>query len=733
MKPEQPSAFGLPSRVEPIQSGFAEELRRIVQLYRRRVGAFWAGVIGTMLATLLAVLQLTPQYTATTTVIIDPRQKQVIDMSAVMQGLPADSAAIDTQVGIIKSDDIAKRLVNKLDLVNDAEFNKAAKGKGGLFAGLFGAPAKVDPARVTQGVIDGVQKRIKVRREGMTLLIGISFKSKDPAKAALIANTIAELYLTHQLEAKFDATRRANVWLNERVAELKSDVDKAENAVAQYKADAGLITASGATLVESQLTNLNTQLVTARADLAEREARLNSVRARMSQGFGADAVAEALNNQTIRDLRTQQAQIIRKKAELESTLGPRHPDMQRINREQNDLDQQINDEVKRIVANFENEVVVARQRVASLQGSLSGAEGQMAVNNRALVRLNELDRNAQSSRALYETYLQRFKQTSEQQGLPDNDASVLSVAGAPTKPSEPQIPMILAVALLLGLGVGAAAVLIMEAFDSGFRLSEELEEQFGAPTLASVPFLKPSGFPGEPALVPDQHVIDKPLSTYAEAFRVLKVGLAMSGMEKAAKVVLFTSALPGEGKTVNSLSFARSLAASGAKVLVIDGDVRRRDLSQRVGGHGLDVGIVEVITGEKRLEDAIMQDPKSAAYVLPCSNRKLSLADVFASGAYTKLLERLRGEFDMIVIDAAPVLAVADTLTQSGGVDAVVVNVRWGKTPRALVVKAVAELRKIGAPLAGMILSQVDLRGQARYGSGLGYGYYGAYAQYYRN
>jgi polysaccharide biosynthesis transport protein len=713
MKPEQPSAFGLPSRVEPTQSGFAEELRRIVQLYRRRVGAFWAGVIGTMLATLLAVLQLTPQYTATTTVIIDPRQKQVIDMSAVMQGLPADSAAIDTQVGIIKSDDIAKRLVNKLDLVNDAEFNKAAKGKGGLFAGLFGAPAKVDQARVTQGVIDGVQKRIKVRREGMTLLIGISFKSKDPAKAALIANTIAELYLTHQLEAKFDATRRANVWLNERVAELKSDVDKAENAVAQY--------------------NLNTQLVTARADLAEREARLNSVRARMSQGFGADAVAEALNNQTIRDLRTQQAQIIRKKAELESTLGPRHPDMQRINREQNDLDQQINDEVKRIVANFENEVVVARQRVASLQGSLSGAEGQMAVNNRALVRLNELDRNAQASRALYETYLQRFKQTSEQQGLPDNDASVLSVAGPPTKPSEPQIPMILAVALLLGLGVGAAAVLIMEAFDSGFRLSEELEEQFGAPTLASVPFLKPSGFPGEPALVPDQHVIDKPLSTYAEAFRVLKVGLAMSGMEKAAKVVLFTSALPGEGKTVNSLSFARSLAASGAKVLVIDGDVRRRDLSQRVGGHGVDVGIVEVITGEKRLEDAIMQDPKSAAYVLPCSNRKLSLADVFASDAYAKLLERLRGEFDMIVIDAAPVLAVADTLTQTGGVDAVVVNVRWGKTPRALVVKAVAELRKIGAPLAGMILSQVDLRGQARYGSGLGYGYYGAYAQYYRN
>jgi polysaccharide biosynthesis transport protein len=166
---------------------------------------------------------------------------------------------------------------------------------------------------------------------------------------------------------------------------------------------------------------------------------------------------------------------------------------------------------------------------------------------------------------------------------------------------------------------------------------------------------------------------------------------------------------------------------------VIDGDVRRRDLSQRVGGHSVDVGLVEVISGEKRLEDAIMQDPKSAAYVLPCSNRKLSLADVFASEAYTKLLDRLRQEFDMVVIDAAPVLAVADTLSQSGAVDAVVVNVRWGKTPRALVVKAVSELRKIGAPLAGMILSQVDLRGQARYGSGLGYGYYGAYAQYYRN
>lgn len=732
-------------------AGRALNLPELIAIFRRRLPLF-AAVAGVVVAlTVLYTFQQTPRYTATSQVMIDTRDTSVTDVEAVMSGLPADSSVVDTEVEILKSRALAERVVRVLKLDEDAEFNARLR-KPGLLGQITGAPrtfvrqfvADAAPAgtdsaeleaiarqREFEGVVDGVLDRLTIRRSGLTYVINIGFESESPEKAARISNEFARRYLLEQLEAKFDATQQATGWLNERLVELRAQVQTAENAVAAYRAEAGLMSAVGSSLTEQEVSQLNQQLALNQAAQAEREARLRTARQQLASGSTGDDVGEALGSEVVKELRAQRAGISRKAAELETRYGEKHPEVLRVQRELGDIDSQIQAEINRLIRNLEAEVQVARQRTGSIQASLGRARGTLAGNNQAAVRLGELERNAAAVRSLYESFLNRFKETSTQQGMEESDARIVSQAKIPTSQSYPKFQLNLALGLVLGLLAGTGAVMLVQALDSGLLTAEDAERALGIPSLGAVPQLASTLKDGDGVeATPQQWVVDKPLSAFAEALRNLKTSIMHSRVDKPVRVVAITSALPGEGKTTTSLCLARTVAMGGSKVVLLDCDLRRRNVNRLLEIEP-EVGLVEVLAGSATLEQALVHDAPSGAWILPLARSAFTPKDLFSTSVMEGLLEQLKHHFELIILDTAPVLPVADTRVLAPKADAVLCLARWKQTPRKAIEAALQYLERAHAHVVGTALTQVNVKQQARYGYGDPGYYYRSYKKYY--
>lgn len=718
--------------------------QKLIAAFRRRLKLFVAILLLAVTAAILVTARSTPLFTATANVTINTRQSTVVDSQAVLSGLTADSSIVDTEVEILKSRHLTERVVDGLNLANDPEFNADLATPGpvqlalGGIAAIFGARPDEgggdrDPVamqRTKEAVIEAVRDRLTIRRVGLTYVMNVSFASEDPAKAARIANAYVERYLLEQLETKFDATRQANEWLNVRLGELRGEVQAAEAAVAQYQSTNNLLSASGTTLTEQEISTYNQQLATVRAQQAEAEARLRTARSQLARGSTGDDVGEALGSQVVQQLRQQRAEVSRRVADLTQRYGPRHPDMLRAQRELADIDGQIQAEIGRLVSNLEAQAQVARERTASMAGSLGTARGTLAANNAASVRLNELQRNAESVRTLYQSFLTRFQETSSQEGLEQSDARIVSRAAIPNAPSSPNIPLNLALGLILGLGLGLAAVVLAEMLDSGLMTGDEVERRLGLPHLGTVPSLPSVSAPGEREEAPADYVLKRPLSAFAEAVRALRTSILYSRTGQAVKVVAVTSALPGEGKSTTCLTLARVSAQSGARVLVVDCDLRRRNLNRMLGFEP-ETGLLEVLNGKAALEQVVHLDEGSGAHVLPLARNSFTPKDVFGSKAMDQLIADLAARYDLVLLDTAPTLAVADTRILAARSDAVIFLARWRKTPEKAIQQSLRLLEQAGAHVAGVALTQVDMNAQARYGYGDAGFYYADYKKYY--
>lgn len=723
------------------------DLRQLWRVLRRRLAVFIAVALGIFALAVLVTMQMTPQYTATASVIIDARRSQVIDIEAVLTGVGSDAAALDTEVELIRSRSLAQAVVESLDLVSDPEFNgrlREPSGVGALISGVTGFFSALLPSQVAEStgspesreldqVTSAVLDRLSARRSGMTYMISISFVSEGPEKAARIANAFADAYLTSQLEAKFEATERANIWLNERLEVLREEVRTDEQAVELYRAENGLLDTGGSTLTEQQISDLNAQLAIQRAELSAAESSLRSVQAQLNQGSSLDTIGEVLRSETIRALRAQQTETSRRRSDLTSRYGPRHPEILAVEREAADLEEQVAREIQRIVAGLETEVNVARQRVASLQATLAGVRDELVTNNRALVRLRELEREAEASRTLFESFLNRFRQTNEQDDLATADARIVARAPVPSEPSSPNWILNLALGVVLAGMAGAGAIAILEVFDNGVRTEGDVERELGAGHIASVPFLTQSRFgrkKGKSGGHPYDYIRENPLSGIAESFRVIRSAILLSNLDKAHKIVAVTSALPGEGKTTTTFSLGRISAMSGSKTLILDCDLRRRLLT-KAAAPDAKRGLLEVLAGDCSLDSVLIEDAERGLHILPSVESQFTPRDVFSSEAFRSLLVVLRQRYDLVIIDTAPVLAVTDTRVIAAKADAVVVNVKWKTTPREAAGSALDILREVKANVLGVVLAQVDMNAQARYGyEGSSY-YYKNYRSYY--
>jgi exopolysaccharide transport family protein len=694
--------------------------------YRR----FWVIVTG-FTATLLVVAYLTftqtPIYKANSILQLDTNKENVIDLGSVLGGLAASTAVIDTEVRVMGSKSLLTKVATKLKLSEDPEFNWTLREQKPSIVDNIKAQVRswsghqaetTEPyanlsaeereAAILESVVQTLMKKVHVSRIGTTYLIDVEVTSTSPETAARVADAVADQYRVQQLDSKLEATRRATAWLSERVAGLRDEVEAKERRVEEFRAETGLLSAQGATLTEQQIAYNTNQKSVLESQMNRARARYQSMKRQIDSGAGIDAIAEVLDSSVISNLKTQRAQILRRVAELETTLGPAHPELIGARNEAEDIERQITAEVNRIATNLESEMKVAQDQLNSINSNISQSTAQLRGNNINQVRLRELERDAETSRVLYEEFISRSKETREQDDLVQADANILSTATVPSSPSSPRKMLNLVIGALLGGIIGGGLALLAEVFDMKISSAEDIERKFGVSSIGSVPLIRSTSLLPFSHIKPADFLVDNPLSAFAESIRYLRAAIAFSDLDSETKTVAITSSLPDEGKTSLTLSLGRMSAMSGSRTLVIDGDFRRGQLTE-AAGLSPEIGFIEHLFGAGQLSDAITKDQRSMLDILPLSKSGHVPHDVFGTRAFDDLLARLRTMYDLILIDTGPLLLMAEARVVAGKTDKTILVIRWRRSLRSAVRQSLHLLSTFNADLLGITLNMVDV------------------------
>lgn len=701
------------------------------------------------LAAILTIYQLIPRYTATTQLLIGINSAKVVDIQEVMTGnLNGDSAVIG-EMEVIKSRELARKIIEHLQLDQYEEFNPKLK-KPGFLAQLnpknwipdnwkesmgfeevkTGSDDEKEEARLTN-LTNTFLSKLTVSQIKRSQVINIAVESEDPKLAAKIANEVADKYIVGQLQAKFDATKKATDWLNDQLGELKEKLESSERAVENYRKSHDLVEVSkGTGLTQQQLSEINSQLIIARAQRAEAEAKYQQVESILRSGREIDSVSEVLNSSLIATLRSQESEVQRKYSEMLVEYGARHPRMIQMQAELTDVKNKIDSEVKKIAAGLRHSLDVAHAREDSLSTSLKQMETKTSGNNQAEVDLHALEREATANKALFETFLGRFKETASTQGIEQADARVISFAEVPLLASFPKKNLMISVSIIGALFFGVFLIFVLEMLHPGIRSPEQVQELFNMATLGIVPKVV------DIKVAPHQYLLDKPHSSLAEAINTLRISLSLLNPDTDVKTVLVTSSVPGEGKSTLCSLLARHSAAAGKKVVLIDCDLRRPSIGKIFNIDKTTLGLTDLLMNhDLSINDLLVNDPATGMKILTRGHSAfVNPSDLFASHRMKSIIDNLYKDYDLIILDSAPIMAVPDTRIIAKLADKTLFVLNWDDTPKKVVASALSILNKDDkSNVAGIVLQKVNLEQYGRYGYGdSGYYYsYGRYKEYY--
>ncbi|MCW2249610.1 capsular exopolysaccharide synthesis family protein [Azospirillum fermentarium] len=728
------------------QDEFRRQLRWAWRVLWRGKHLVLGCLLPVMVPTFLYLQQVTPRYMAEARISIEaPDVRNALDDRPAVRAWMSEQV-VQTEADLLTSTVIAQRAIDKLKLKDDPEFNPALRqpkplqvflsklnplnwlmsfdgGDGNATASLSPAASEqVDNAAIVQAFLSKVSVKIPRR----SFIISVAYTSESREKSALIANTLADLYVLDRLEANFDETRRVADWLGERLEKLRQDVEVAETAAEEFRSRYGLRRRGeqSAPIKDQQLSELSSKLVIARSELAQRQARQQQVRELLRARGSIDAISDVLQSPLIQRLREQETQRSREMSEALKTYGERHPRILGIRADLEDLRRRINDEVEKVASAISSEVEVAATGVRELERQLDRARQVSDRAGEAEVRLRELERQADATRAVYEAFLTRFKREAEQRQVQRANARIISPAEISLSPSYPPKRSILTAALGAAVLIGVILVFLLDRLDSSVRSSDEAEELTGLPTVAMVP-LNRRRLKGSVS----EDILNNPRSSLSDAVRSLRTALDLQGHTKSPRIILITSSVPREGKTYVSMCLAMMFAKAHPRVLLIDADVHRPNMFRMLGIDG-ERGLVQILAGEVGESDVIVPNAAGSLDFLP-AGKALNTAEIINGAGMAALIERLSSRYDHIIIDSPPVLAVADTRVLACLADQVIYLIKWNETSRDAVRNGIKLLRSVGAPLFGVVLSQVNQRKHDRYGYGdYGY-YYGRYHEYY--
>ncbi|MGH9824364.1 MAG: polysaccharide biosynthesis tyrosine autokinase [Blastocatellia bacterium] len=543
-----------------------------------------------------------------------------------------------------------------------------------------------------------------------------------------MAQAVSEAYINDQLQAKYDAARHAASWLFGRLVELRKETMDSEAAVAEIRQAYGL-TATGengtSTAASQQIAELTKAIGAAEVDVSRKQVQVEQARSVRKSGGNIEGLAAVMASSAITGLRAQRSEIIRKLAEMQPLPSQRgvvtpRPEIIRAEEGLRAVEGQISAEEDRIIANLENDYTASRNNVTALKEQLkklSGAGGVM--NPEGQAKLREAQRVANANRQVYDSFLNKFKEIQQSQTMQEAEARIIESARVPTKPSFPRLPLFLLVSLGLGalLGLGGAFVaeyFLSDRMQSTFVTPMQLEQALRLPTLGSVPLLNGGDFKQKGHdLDILQYVVANQFSHFAEALRCIRVGLRRTDGDKAAKVIQITSAIPAEGKSTLAATLALSSALSGARVLLIDCDVRR-PMTSKLFHLEKTQGLIDLLAGRAEW-DKIANDYSSLT-IVPIGKLAPSPLDLIGSPRMIEVLKFASERYDLVFLDSPPILPVSDAAVISSIADKTILLIEWNKTDRDLVMQAIDSIHLNKGTVTGVVLNKVNLVAIRSYG-----------------
>jgi capsular exopolysaccharide synthesis family protein len=714
----------------------------IVEYWRAIAKRRWSILGLTLLVAVLATLvafTIRPTYRGTATLLIEQGKSKVVSIEEVYNQGFIQREYFQTQVEILKSDELARKVIRKLKLTTHPDFDPRQSEPGFLAKYLpsFGDDAKAAPEEdaILKGVTGQFKSALQVQLVRNSHLVQISFIAHDKELAAKVPNTMAELFIETDLEARVAMTQKASEWLRERMGELRAKVDTAEKNLQEYRDRERIIDAKGLALsgASRQLEELTKSLVEARAKRAEAEAAYNLIQ-QISAGRSRtpyDTIPAVLRHPLVQRAKESEGDAERRLGEAAKRYGPEHPAMIKARAEVDAARENTRRQVETVVAGFLREYEVARGNEAAVERALGQSKADIQGLNRKEFQLGLLEREAQQNRNLYDMFVNRLKETSTAGDLQSTIARVVDPATVPTTAHAPNKRQIVGVAAAVALVVAAMLALLLDRLNNTLNSTTAVEQRLGVPALGVLQLIKGiSGAAKKKGFISELAFFNDSQSAFSEAVRTIRTSVLMSALDEPRKVVVVTSSVPEEGKTTVSYNLACALGQV-KKVLLIDADMRRPKIAKLIGRDSRAPGLADLVAGQAQISQCVFNHEQAGIFVLPAGTVPPNPLELISSKRFDDVVTKLKEAFDIVIFDSAPLQLVSDSLVLSNYATAVIYVVKADSTPYQMAQNGLKRLARVGAPVLGVVLNQLDIeKAEKYYGEYTGYKGYKGYRKH---
>ncbi len=702
-----------------------QDAREYAALLHKRRGLVATSVGVALLVATLYNYTTRPLYQAVVQLLIERDSPNVLPNHELAEASKG-ADYYETQYELLRGRNLAEKVVERLELQKSTEFQTGALLTPWERIRRF-FPAHADRPAATSGLsmtpaVAAFRSRLTVEPLAGSRLVNLRFAAYDPEIAARAANALAQLYIEQSLEFRYTASAEATGWLADRVREQQKKVEEAERALQRYREQEGLVSIEERqTILDQKLTTLAGAVLTSRTERITREALYRQMRALPPAQLGTFPMV--MENTVVQGLRARLAQLHEDEARLTESLGEKHPDMIKVRGQIKAAEDKLAAEIQGIVQSVENGYRTAQEQEASLTADLDQAKRDALVFNRKAIELGALKRDVETSQQLLRELMSRTKESGLETELKSTNLRIVEHADTPSSPISPRRLWNYELALLFGLALGVGLSVFFEHMDNTVKTPEDVKGLLGLPFLGMIPDVGPGVAAGDAAAAP--FILRDPQSPVAEAYRVLRTNLIFSSAETTGRVLLVSSASPGEGKTTTVANLVAALGENGGRVLAVDADLRRPTLHQHFG-IAKTPGLSDVIVGKSQPSQAVQATRFRGLSILPCGYVPPNPTELLSSESMRELIATLRKRYDFIVIDAPPILAMADAAVMCPHVDGVVLVVWAENCTRPSVQRAVDQVTRVGGKLVGVALNKVDLERNSYY-----YSQY--YGEYYRS
>jgi capsular exopolysaccharide synthesis family protein len=704
-----------------IQAGAEEESLdlmgywRVIQ--RRKFGILGLAAFLTLLVTVV-VFMMTPIYSSTVTILVEQTKAKMLSIDEVYSGVSSDQAHYQTQVEMLHSNALMEAVVDKLKLTEHPLFNN--EDKKSIFSFMGTGSSKPTDAQRRKSIAGRLSGMVQVEGSKKSQLIKITVSSSDAQFAATLANTIADVYVDLDLEARYKMTQKATGWMNVRLIALKANLDKSEQALQKYREEHNIISSTSLEMggAASQLGANLGNLATAKMARAQAQANLDQVKKAKGR---EESLPMIQRNPLVMGLMGSVTERERLVATLSNRYGNDHPKLIQAQADLTKAKEDLRLQVADVVSGLEREYELARNNENILAGAVSEAKQSIQGSNRKEFELLGLERDVKTNRELYDMFMSQLKGTNAVSNLQSVVARVVDPALANNTPIKPKKQMIVMLAFVLSLMLGVAVAFLLEHLDTSVRSAEDAENKLGLPMLAAVPVVEMAA-----GQVAGLHYRDAPKSLFAEAIKTVRTGILLSGIDHPKKTLVVTSSVPGEGKSTVAINLALAHAQT-KKVLLIDADMRRPSVAKVLGLDNTHPGLSMMVLGVEKLENCVYNIEGSTLDILTAGSIPPNPLELLLSERFQELLAGMGEKYDTIIIDSPPVQLVSDAVVLSSMATGVVFVLRADATPFPLARRAIRTLQRGGANMFGLVLNQTNFKNEEYYG---GYGKYNYHAYY---